>query len=201
MLCCTLSEYEPLRQQYTFSVSSPSESVQHSVHKMSNVTPCYMIIKTDISWDRVVFRKNQDLSCIVAVSDVKHCYVSYYSVFIGVSDLEERLGNSRHEKEKKKIENDLNNYNVWIRKGGAVYGLRGKYPLDILSLTHPHMHTHQHMHVCIGRDEVYRPADMNSCGLTWGRKERRTETPSPTLLPPPYPTQLPPNYIQCFDSH
>ena len=41
-----------------------------------------------------------------------------YSVFIGVSDREELKGNSRRNKAKKRIENDLNDYNEWMKKGG-----------------------------------------------------------------------------------
>ncbi len=46
----------------------------------------------------------------------------FFSVFIGVSDREELRGNIRRNKLKKRIENDLINYNDWMKKGGTVVG-------------------------------------------------------------------------------
>ena len=40
------------------------------------------------------------------------------SVFLDVSEHEEKYGNSRHLREKKRIESDIHNYNEWIKRGG-----------------------------------------------------------------------------------
>ncbi len=40
------------------------------------------------------------------------------SVFVDVSEREQNTGHSRRLIEKQRIDNDLGNYNDWLRKGG-----------------------------------------------------------------------------------